>query len=72
MDDVQELKPLVDIVIDNFGIGKELGMLINGVKNRIIEKSQYEGQDIQKLRLELIAFLRFWVHIGVTEVPFLK
>lgn len=39
LDDVQELKPLVDFVIDNFGIGKELGLLLNGVKNRMIQKS---------------------------------
>jgi len=65
----------MNFVIDNFGLDGQLQVLIQGLKKEILrpmEFKRYKGFDSEKLRVQLVFFLRFLAQICVHEVAYLK
>ena len=65
----------MDYVINNFGLDNQLQTLFGCLKNRSLDKIHFKkfGKfDAQKLRMQLILFLRFLAQLCVHEVAYLK
>jgi len=62
-------------VLFNFGVDNQLQVLFNGLRQNCLAKqefSQFKKFDSEKLRTELVFFLRLIVQLCITEVPFLR
>ena len=67
---------LFDYVINNFGLDKQLFHLLDGLRSKSINadkiiKSVHKF-DPNKLKLELISFLKLIIQICTCEISFLK
>lgn len=65
-----------DYFISNFGLDKQLQHLIESLKNKNLDVDKIKKAvfqfDPNKLKLELISFLKLIVQICVCEISFLK
>lgn len=75
-DEVQSSQErLIDFLINNFGIDKQLQTLLKGLRAQNLSKSHFEGFqkfDSEKLRAQLIFFLRLISQLCIYESSFMK